>query len=115
MPGFVTIRTKKLSGAARRGLLGTTEHFHARENARRRRMSAANGLVRLALAAQLRAVHLESRLIPHGTQAAPERGGDPTIVGVLHHAGAPAVLDALAPLAAELKFVPRVVDRPRDV
>src|SRR5258706_11341613 len=56
-------------------LLGAAEHFHAGEDARGSRVSAANGLVGLSLAAVLRAVHLESALIAYRSQAPPERGG----------------------------------------
>src|SRR3954468_3043620 len=78
-------------------------------------MPAANRLVGLPFAAILRAVHLESRLIARGAKAAPEGGGDAPVIRGLDHAHAAPVLYELTPFAAELKFVPRVIDRPRDV
>src|SRR5262249_59929317 len=78
-------------------------------------MAAVDGLIGLALAAVERAVHLERRGSADAAQAAPERRRDAAIVRVLHHAAAPAVLDALAPLAAELELVARVVDRPGQI
>src|SRR3954470_15673778 len=95
--------------------LRTPEDIHVREHARRRGMPAMDHLVRLALAAVLRAVDLERGRIADGTQAAPEGRRDAAVVRVLHHARALALLDQLAPFAAELEFIARIVDRPGDV
>src|SRR4029077_16501181 len=91
------------------------EDVDSGKDARRRRVPAMDHLVRLALAAGLRAVHLEGARIANRAQAAPERRRYPTIVRILHHARAPALFDQLAPLAAELELVARIVDRPGDV
>src|SRR5262249_56861585 len=93
----------------------TPEDVDVGEYACRRRVPAVDHLVRLALAAVLRAVHLERAGIAYRAQAAPERRRHAAIVRILHRARAPAVLDQLAPLAAELEFVARVVDRPGDI
>src|SRR5205823_7931 len=85
------------------------------EDARRRRVPAMDHLVGLTLAAVERAVHFEGAGIADRAQAAPEGRRDTAVVRVLDHARAPALLDELAPLAAELEFVARIVDRPRDV
>src|SRR5438067_5435451 len=78
-------------------------------------MAAMDHLVRLALAAVLRAVHFEGARIADRPEAAPEGGGHTTVIRVFHDACTPPLLDQLAPLAAELEFVARIVDRPGDV
>src|ERR1041384_3230319 len=78
-------------------------------------MAAMDGRIGLPLAQVERAVHLERRGPADAAKAAPERRRDAAIIRVLHHAAAPAVLDALAPFAAELELVARVVDRPGQV
>src|SRR5258708_12783763 len=72
-------------------------------------------LVRLALAAILRAVHFEGARIADTPEAPPECRRYPTVVWILYHADSLSFLDQLAPLAAELEFISRVVDRPGDV
>src|SRR5205085_5269353 len=95
--------------------LGAAEHIDIGEHARRRRVPAMDHLIRLALAAVLRAVHLERGGVAHRAQAAPERRRYATVVWILYHAGAPALLDEFAPRAAELELVTRIVDRSRQV
>lgn len=75
-------------------------------------MADTDHLVRLALAAVGRAEHLEGAGVAHRAEVAPELRGDAPVVGVLHHALEFAVLDQLAPFAAELELVACVVDRP---
>src|SRR5204862_4591521 len=108
MPRFVAERTILLS-------LRATKDIDIGESAGWRRMSGVDDLVGLALAAVLRAVHFEGARIADGAQAAPERRRNPTVVWILYHALPLSVLDQLAPLAAELEFIARVVDRPGNV
>src|SRR5690606_30989490 len=85
------------------------------EEAGRRRMADADGLVGFAFAAGGRAQHLDRGRIPQRFQVAPESSRDAAIVRVLHHTAQRAVLDDPRALAAELKLVAAVVDGPRDV
>src|SRR6185436_8619560 len=98
---------------ASRRLLYAAEHLDVGKEARRRRVADVDCLVRLALAAGRRAEHLERVAVPDYAQAAPEIRRHAAVVRVLPHAGDAPVLDHLAPLAAELELVARVVDRPR--
>src|SRR5690349_8676570 len=97
------------------GSLGAAEDIDAGEDTRGCRVAAVDHLVRLALAAVERAVDLERAGVADCPQAPPERRRDATVVRILHHPGAPPLLDQLAPLATELEFVARVIDRPGDV
>src|SRR5437667_3068712 len=83
-----------------------------RKQAGRRGMSYTDYLVRLALAAVWGPHDLEGVEIPHHLEVAPERGRDAAVVGIFDYRGELAILDELAPLAAKLEFVARVVDRP---
>src|SRR5256885_2295459 len=78
-------------------------------------MAGMDHLVRLALAAVLRPMHLERAGIAHGAQAAPERRRYATVVWILYHALFLSFLPELAPFTAELELIARVVDRPRNV
>src|SRR5688572_24821546 len=78
-------------------------------------MAAVDCLVGLALAAIKRAMNFEGSRPAHGAQAAPERRRHAAVVRVLHHALALALLYELAPFAAELELVARIVDGPRDI
>lgn len=78
-------------------------------------MADANHLVRFALAAVRRAQHLDGVGIADGAQALPEVRGNGPVVGIFHHAFKFTMLDQLAPFAAELEFVARIVDRPRAI
>src|SRR6266849_3104388 len=91
------------------------EHIDIGEHAHRRRVAAVDHLVRLALAAILRAMHLEGARIADGAQTAPERRRYATVVWILYHADSLSFLDELAPFAAELELVARIVYRPRHV
>src|ERR1051325_665214 len=75
-------------------------------------MSDPDQLRRLALAAIRRTQHLEGRGVAYPRQAAPEVRRNSTVVGVLDDGRELAPLDQLAPFAAELELVARVVDRP---
>src|SRR5262249_36762161 len=75
-------------------------------------MSHTDHLVRLALAAVRGPHDCEGIAIPDHLEITPEGGRDAAVVGIFDYGGEPAVLDELSPLAAELEFVARVVDRP---
>ena len=75
-------------------------------------MADADHLVRLTLAAVRCAEDLEGAGIADGAEALPELRGDAPVIGILHHALEFAVFYQLAPFAAELEFVARIVDRP---
>src|SRR5690348_7677149 len=79
------------------------------------RVSNPNDLRGLALAAIRRAEHLQRLRVAYSREIAPEHRAHPAVVGILHHAGAPAVADELRPFAAELELVARIIDRPRPV
>src|SRR5713101_8317262 len=82
------------------------------KQAGRRGMSHADHLIGLALAAVWGPHDLEGVEIPHHLEVAPKRGRDAAVVGIFDYRGKLAMLYALAPFAAELEFVARVVDRP---
>ena len=75
-------------------------------------MAYTDHLVGFALAAVRRAQHFERAGITHCAEVFPELRGDRPVIGVLHHALELAVLDQLAPFAAELEFVACVIDGP---
>src|SRR4029078_6105969 len=81
----------------------------------RRGVADANGLVRLALSALRGAADDVAASLADTLERAPKRRGNAAIIRVAHDFGQLAVLDQLAPLAAELEFVARVVDRPGEV
>src|SRR2546426_12842484 len=78
-------------------------------------MPAVDHLIRLALAAILRAVNLEGARITHRPETSPECRRYATVVWILYHADSLSFLDQLAPFAAELELVARVVYRPRQI
>src|SRR5215468_2951006 len=78
-------------------------------------MPDADHLRRLALAAMRGAEDAHGALVANALQASPEFRADPAIIRILDDPAELAVLDQPPALAAELKLVARVVDRPRAV
>src|SRR5450631_2594580 len=93
----------------------TSENIDRGKDAGRRRVSDADLLRWLALAAIRRSENFQCQFVADALQAAPEVSRDAAIIGVLDHGRELAAFDQLAPFAAELEFVARIVDRPRAV
>src|SRR5262245_33194310 len=91
------------------------EHFHIREHASGRGVPDADDLVGLALATERGTEHIHRVALAGHLQVTPEGGGHAAVIRVLDHGGQLPVLDPLPPLAAELEFVARIVDGPRQV
>src|SRR5438105_3540028 len=113
---FLVARTAiSLCASGRRRSLLAAENIDPGKNARRCGVAAMDRLVRLALAAVLRAVHLVAVGAARRPQAPPERRRDAAVIGILYHPFPLPALDELAPLATELELVSRVVYGPRHV
>src|SRR5262245_11899787 len=91
------------------------KHFHVREQAGWSRMPYADDLIGLTLTAKRRAKHIQGVTIAGHFETAPEGGRHATVIGIFDHASELPILDQLSPLAAELEFVTRVIDRPGEV
>src|SRR5215472_11131899 len=86
--------------------------FDLAEPCRRRAVSGAHHLLRLALAAVGHAPQGPVAAVRDGHARVPELGGDAAVAGVLQHAHAPAVVDLPRDFTPELEVVTLVVDRP---
>ena len=75
-------------------------------------MSNANDLIGLTLSTVGRPQDLKGAPVTHSLEIAPEGGRDASVIRVLHDVFYLTILDVLAQLTTELKFVSRVIDRP---
>src|SRR3954468_12800660 len=91
------------------------KHFHVREQAGWRSVPHTNDLIRLTLTAKWGAEYSEGVTVAGHFETAPEGGGHATVIGIFDYGRELAIFNQLSPLAAELKFVARVIDRPGQV
>src|SRR5580658_6057674 len=95
--------------------LVSASHLDSAKSRRRRAMSRAHHLLRLSLATVRRTPERPLIARADRIQRIPELRRDAGIRRVLHHAHTLAVLDLPANLAAELKVIAAVVNRPRTI
>src|ERR1700722_738554 len=95
--------------------LKRASHFNPAETRRRRSMPRPHHLLRLAFAAIRGTPERPFVTRTNRVQRIPEFRRDSRVGRVLHHAGSLAILDFPTDLAAELKVIALVVNRPRSI
>src|SRR5580658_7522519 len=95
--------------------LERASHFNPAETRRRRSMPCPHHLLRLAFAAIRGSPERPLVTRTNRVQRVPEFRRDSRVGRILHHACSLAILDFPTDLAAELKVVALVVNRPRSI